>query len=482
MALILTIENEESLPNGAPVSVRLAGQRSLDIGRAANLDWTLPDPSRFISGKHCEVRFRDEAYWLYDVSTNGTFLNDNARRLQAPHRLCHGDRLSIGSYTIAVSFEEEPKEDGLPSGHSSAAPVVPETDPSQTVDHLVAAPGAFAPPSQVWESDASIFTEDQSSETSEVGPDHNGQDLGSGQVHASETDLPPARLDEEEASVASRESAELPSSATGSDLTPEFPSEANEPVPEELREGQGISFLLSEPPPRADEAAAQMPSLDTSSFGIHQATDDPSAAAETHPPPQLNEFIARFAAGAGIPEQIFARQDGLKVAEELGVLMRMVVNDLTQLLSARFTAKRFARTSSQTMIQALDNNPLKFAPTVEDALKIMFGPKTSGYLDARRALEGGLSDLKTHQIKTFSAMQSAVKMLVEDLDPLELEKATGPDKGFSALLGMRKARLWDMYQARWQAKTLRHEDGLVDAFMLYFAECYDQPADAPKNQ
>ena len=38
-----------------------------------HLDWTLPDPTRFISGKHCEVRYRDGGYWLHDVSTNGTF-------------------------------------------------------------------------------------------------------------------------------------------------------------------------------------------------------------------------------------------------------------------------------------------------------------------------------------------------------------------------------------------------------------------------
>ena len=69
------------------------------------------------------------------------------------------------------------------------------------------------------------------------------------------------------------------------------------------------------------------------------------------------------------------------------------------------------------MIQALDNNPLKFAPTATDALKIMFGPRTSGYLDARRAFDGAFTDLKTHQIMTFAAMQQAVRMLVEDLDP-----------------------------------------------------------------
>jgi type VI secretion system protein ImpI len=189
------------------------------------------------------------------------------------------------------------------------------------------------------------------------------------------------------------------------------------------------------------------------------------------------EFIRRFAKGAGIPEQVFARRDALEVAEELGVLMHLVADNLKQLLSARHEAKRFTRAGNQTMIQALDNNPLKFAPNVEDALKIMLGPRTRSYLDARRTLETAFQDLKTHQINTFSAMQGAVKMLVKDLDPQEIETTAGSDDGLSGWLGNRKNRLWDIFLARWQAKTMHHSDGIVGAFMLYFAECYDREDD-----
>jgi type VI secretion system protein ImpI len=52
MALRFTIENMTSLPDGGPTSFAFTGRRSVDIGRDQHLDWTLPDPSRFISGKH----------------------------------------------------------------------------------------------------------------------------------------------------------------------------------------------------------------------------------------------------------------------------------------------------------------------------------------------------------------------------------------------------------------------------------------------
>ena len=105
MTLRLSIENVDRLPDGGPIRIEVKG-RGLDLGRDSHLDWTLPDPGRSISGKHCEIRYRDGGYWLHDVSTNGTFVNGAEYRLDAPHLLRNGDRLSIGPYIIAVAVEE----------------------------------------------------------------------------------------------------------------------------------------------------------------------------------------------------------------------------------------------------------------------------------------------------------------------------------------------------------------------------------------
>jgi len=104
MTLRLAIENMDRLPDGGPLRVEVKG-RGLDIGRDSHLDWTLPDPSRHISSKHCEIRFREGGYWLHDVSTNGTFVNGAQFRLEAPYLLRSGDRLAIGQYIIAVEVE-----------------------------------------------------------------------------------------------------------------------------------------------------------------------------------------------------------------------------------------------------------------------------------------------------------------------------------------------------------------------------------------
>jgi len=157
----------------------------------------------------------------------------------------------------------------------------------------------------------------------------------------------------------------------------------------------------------------------------------------------------------------------------LGKLLRLATENMKQLLEARQQAKRLARSPNQTTVQALNNNPLKFAPTPEDALRIMFVAQSRGYLDAERAFAQGFDDLKVHQIKTYAAMQQAVALLMKDLDPASIEAGFKSDRGFAGMVGSRKAQLWDVYVARWQAQAQRHDNGTLDAFMDYFARCYD---------
>ncbi|CDX15262.1 conserved hypothetical protein [Mesorhizobium sp. ORS 3324] len=105
MFISLQISNVDRLPPGNATSYA-ARDRSFEIGRE-NCDWTLADPDKFISGRHCEVRFQAGAFWLYDISRNGTFINGSSQRMAGPHRLAHGDRLLIGRYVISVSIDEE---------------------------------------------------------------------------------------------------------------------------------------------------------------------------------------------------------------------------------------------------------------------------------------------------------------------------------------------------------------------------------------
>jgi type VI secretion system protein ImpI len=155
-------------------------------------------------------------------------------------------------------------------------------------------------------------------------------------------------------------------------------------------------------------------------------------------------------------------------------MLRFVVQEVMQLLSARGEAKRLTRNPHQTLMQPVDNNPLRFSPTPEECLRLMLGQKNKSYLDGAAALKRSFDALKSHQLNSYSAMQAAVRMIAEDLDPKVIDQSVAAEGGISALVASRRARLWDAYMARWQALTKRHDNGLVDVFMIYFADCYNR--------
>jgi type VI secretion system protein ImpI len=184
-----------------------------------------------------------------------------------------------------------------------------------------------------------------------------------------------------------------------------------------------------------------------------------------------------IARGAGLPDQALSRRDPSQTLTEIGEVLRVMTENMMRLLAARSESKRAIRSTDHTMMGATDNNPLKFSPTVEDALTIVLGPPMRSYLSGSDAVSEGFDDLVNHQMRTFAAMQQAMKMLLEDLDPALIDKSVEEDRGVASFLGSRKTKLWDQYVTRWQAKAGRNDNGMAGVFMLYFAECYDRLGD-----
>jgi len=89
--------------------VRVFGPNGGNIGRSPNNYWSLPDPKSYVSGQHCEVEFRGEAFWLRDTSRNGVFVNDSTERVGYGHRvrLNDGDRLRLGLYELLVRLRHQ---------------------------------------------------------------------------------------------------------------------------------------------------------------------------------------------------------------------------------------------------------------------------------------------------------------------------------------------------------------------------------------
>ena len=514
MPLTLTLQNETSLPDGGPLHVTVRGKRGLDIGRDSHLDWSLPDPSRYISGKHCEVRWRDGGYWLHDVSTNGTFVNGSDRRISEPHRLRNGDRIVIGQYIVGVALDGEEAQ-GAPShiakpaasyeeiwNAGSAAP--PPIDPrdlrpkaarSQAPDFLdwaVDVPPPVAPPPQ--------RARPRNPEAEWEGADMAwAPPKAAPQPPEPPPQMPAPRRPPANAALFDDDGLAVPPPALARQPAPQsaFPSmppRTPQPVPDAAVYVQPETFAprrTSAPfqtdPPFAPPAAATMPRavqlesyFDNKQGSVPPAYTPSPLTPPPYAPPQQHgggngaEFVAAFARAAGLPDGLLARTPAEELAATLGELVHGLTEDVMRLLSARAEARRLARAVNQTMIQALGNNPLKVMPSASEALRIMFGPKKASYLDARGAFGEALGDLKTHQILSFTAMQRAIQMLVEDLSPEEIEKSLGKERGLAAMVSSRKARAFDVYVARWQAKAMRQENGMLGTLLLLFAQAYEE--------
>ncbi len=179
-------------------------------------------------------------------------------------------------------------------------------------------------------------------------------------------------------------------------------------------------------------------------------------------------FMAAFSAAAGIPPESIAHRSPEEMATELGTIMRIVTEQLSSLLKARAAAKLMTKSGNRTMVGLTNNNALKFAPSPAEALTTMLERKRSGYLDAPASIQEGFEDIKAHEFATYAAMQKALAKLMEDLSPDQIE-----DKAGGGAFGAKKAKAWDIYMERWNAKTEHYENGILDLFLEYFRNAYD---------
>ena len=121
MPLSLRLQPPNTLPDGQTV-IAMAGD-SLTIGRGEENDLVLVDPERTLSNRHCIVEHRSGDYVITDISTNGTFLNYSAERLDhLPTPLNNGDVIIVGDFELVVEITTGAAADGPDQNTSAPLP------------------------------------------------------------------------------------------------------------------------------------------------------------------------------------------------------------------------------------------------------------------------------------------------------------------------------------------------------------------------
>jgi type VI secretion system protein ImpI len=427
--LTLTVTNIREMPDGGPLSYVSQG-RSFEIGRDVFRDWVLPHPE--ISGRHVEIHFDGEAYYLNDVSSNGTFVNGSRQRVKSPYRIFPGDKIVVANFVITADIR--------PLGLSPDAAGA-NLDGTFGDDDDIWGAGSAAPPPM----DRRAFAPPRKNDYST--PDFRTSyldmpALGTGSPRPQPAGTPPTQ-----APPPNVPPSPMQSSFDGPAQHPGDPFAAE---PSHMRPKPGGSAWRNDAWPGSQPLPAEH------AFAPGGRRDE--------------AFLNAFQGAARLTPGTVQSRDPAELGQELGEMLLKASELIMTLLAARASVKSMTRSSSRTMIGPLDNNPLKFTPGAPEALDIMIGRSRQGYLDGKRAFEEASDDLKAHELATYTAMQKALfRLLEDDLSPEAIEKKV------SVLpFANRKAKAWEIYSASWKAKREHHDNGMLDVFLSYFGEAYKE--------
>ncbi len=449
MPLTLRIVSKQKSLLGAD-SIRVFSVHGGSIGRGPDNDWILPDPNRYLSGRHAVVDYRGGAYYLTDTSTNGVYVNDSDQPIGkgTPLRLYDGDRLRMGDYlfdtqvvNVSASGEDDSgvfvvtEEEMAASAAKSAAPS-PAPAVARGLSMELTGGDDVAPTLDYVADDASMDLDDAS--LTDMSLSHMSIERGS---------------PKETPWVDSDQS--MDEGWTGSEHS----------VP-----GNPGAFDVAD----HDHGSTFGDISEDISGGDDEALFDPSAIAGPGDTRAAVELVAR-AIGIdpnGVP-------DGAERAflTTVGRLVRQTVDGLVHTLRQRALVKAHFRLS-QTTIQPTGNNPIKFAPDLDHALSLLFTATDPKYLPPSEALHEALRDVKNHQSAVIKAMRAAFDNLLERFDPENLEARFNKGLKRGSLLGVtNKSKYWDLYRDFYQLTALHSDDNFPEIVGKTFADTYEAEMD-----
>jgi FHA domain-containing protein len=165
----------------------------------------------------------------------------------------------------------------------------------------------------------------------------------------------------------------------------------------------------------------------------------------------------------------------------VGRLLHSAVEGTVRLMAVRASTKHELR-AEVTVIQARDNNPLKFSPDARTALEYLLQAPTRGFLDGPAAMDDAMHDLVGHAIGTVAGMRAAIDGMLSRFAPQALEsKLTSKSVLDSLLPAQRKARLWDLYVQHHHSIRSEAQEDFHSLFGKAFLAAYEQQIEQLKR-
>jgi type VI secretion system protein ImpI len=369
---------------------------SITFGRSESNDWHLPDPEKVVSGTHAKIERKSNNFFIYDLSTNGLYINRSveALGLDNPHKLLEGDLLTFGDYEVAVSFITTDK------------PTTAADNSDNLFNNKQVAVDIYPP---------------------EVQGFNSANLVGN-------------------SATTSNEQHDIMPPVISNDLNDHFE------VPQAIPEEWDVDFLNGNPdesnnPPMTSFEEVPVKNIEIESekkseqSGFAQLIDSNDNARVN-----ATSFDA-FIDGLGLSVETLPDTFSDKLMYELGQGMQLMLLGLMESLRNRSTLKNEYRIN-QTTFQQQENNPLKFSASIDDVFQNLFLRRSSSFLPADKAISEAFNDTKKHDIALTAGTLGAIKGILSQLDPLEIESRDLKESLLDQVLpGQRQLRYWKMYQS-----------------------------------
>ncbi len=172
------------------------------------------------------------------------------------------------------------------------------------------------------------------------------------------------------------------------------------------------------------------------------------------------------------PEQVNSEQRA-NFNQLIADMLRESTKGMMAVLGARNAIKNEFR-MNVTLIQAAENNPLKFSPNVDEALRNMFTSQSNAYLPGVLAVRHGFQDIADHQIAVIAGMREAFTSMMKQFDPQKLAVRFDKQQTRGGLMKGKSAKYWESYAEYYQDLANNMDDSFQDLFGEEFAEAYEQ--------
>ncbi|GAA2821273.1 FHA domain protein [Aminobacter aminovorans] len=503
MSLLLTLEQG---PRAQAVRQTRLDQGELVIGRSPDADWQIDDPDMFVSRAHCKITSGQDGYIVIDTSSSGLFIDDAGSALGPGNsaRLRHGMRLRLGDYVVSV--ELQPTE-----GHQQHF----KPAPSRTSVAQPAPAPSRAPAGLGGDDFFSLKTDEEPQrprpadlpnpfEHPEPGAFRAYERAGGSERNSPAFD-DPFSLDPVATPVANGHADDV-QNGTAAFADPFGVASSETPPPKQRSEPvvtQSPSFddgfdlpPVALPPPVAEAKPGDPAPASASARPASPAPWDLPVRLPDAPPPPPMSLRARekaaasspapttapsdsalrsaFLRGLGLDESVASNRDPLVEMEKFGREYRLMLEGLMQLLRKRAEEKGNARIE-QTIVGSSEVNPLKFLPTVDDALATILAERSPGFLAGEPAIADAIRDLAHHHVRAWRGLQGALRHMIDRFDPVALEEELKSSSSIEKLLaGGRSAKLWDLYKKRHREIAVSAETRFMGEIGADFRNAYEE--------